>query len=129
MAIFTTVVACIALVISLINLMSIGVLVNNSITQKNTPTPEPSPVVSDDDDDRDQYEYARGYTDCREVVIGLLRLALYDMYTTHDILDYDSTSMEIFDRMDTITNDQAYQDKAMEQYKEFMGGTDDSDDH
>lgn len=121
MVIFATVVACIAFVIGLINLMSIGLLVNNSITTKNNPQ-APQPMQSDDEDANDEFEYARGYTECRETIIGLLRLALYDMYTTHDLLDYESTSMEIFERMDTVTNDEAYRQRVVEQFTEFMEG-------
>ena len=64
--------------------------------------------------------YDEGMNDGREQLWSIVNLSIYDMYTTCDIVDFETQKDELSSRMLLLIEDEEYLEKCRINYKEYI---------
>ena len=117
--------ACIGTVIALVALFLSALVLNSSLAPSQSPNITIKNDSPTDDPTNTSKEYDRGFEDGRDILIKTLNITMYDMYRTHDILDFETLFEELFERMGRISQDDKYRTETIEHMNEYLKGRDD----
>ena len=67
-------------------------------------------------------EFKRGWDEAVVFMLSNMHLTMYDLYRTHDVLDFD-THMESFEtRLNHLVSNNQYRQEAIKEFEEYMKG-------
>ena len=67
-------------------------------------------------------EFTKGYDTGTHFITNLLDVAMYDLYRTHDVLDFESHSDNLSNRMRLISENEEYQQEVLQAFEEYKKG-------
>jgi hypothetical protein len=115
-AISALIVGLISLVISVISLLAMAIVVQSSINSNNTQSHNPTQTHTSND----HPEYDRGFSVGSTGVWNCVQLAVFDMFRSADIFDYEGTMENLTEKINIIMKDDEFRTKLHSDLDDYM---------
>ena len=125
MAISALIIGVISLVISVISLLAMAIVVQSSLNNNHTQSQQHNPTQTSND----HPEYDRGFSVGSTGVWNCVQLAVFDMFRSADIFDYEGTMENLTEKINILMKDDEFRTKLHSDLDDYMkrGGRGDND--
>lgn len=76
----------------------------------------------DNKNDVDNPDFKRGWDEAIVFMISNIHLTMYDLYRTHDVLDFDTHMQSFETRLNHLVTNNEYRKETIKQYEEYTKG-------
>lgn len=125
MAISALIIGVISLVISVISLLAMAIVVQSSLNNNHTQSQQHNPTQQT----KEHPEYYRGFSVGSTGVWTCVQLAVFDMFRSADIFDYEGTMENLTEKINILMKDDEFRTKLHSDLDDYMkrGGRGDND--
>lgn len=118
MEVLIAIVAWVALVLAGFAMLT-ALMLANELIKKNSENHINTDTVNTDDVSED---FKEGWSQAINFMMSSINITMFDLYRTHDVLDYESNTEEFMNRINHIIENDRYREDTINEYQEYMKG-------